>query len=95
MVNRAEDQAFSFTDYSSFCIMRRQGLVRALTRDRHFAVEGFVPLLGLPRDHPARVSHRERTATPPRPNCGATPAVENVRLPVDNTTGHGGRLMPS
>ncbi len=41
-----KDQAFSFTDCSSFCIMRRQGLTRALTRDHHFAVEGFVPLLG-------------------------------------------------
>ena len=40
-----KDQAFSFADCSSFCIMRRQGLVRVLTRDRHFAVEGFVPLL--------------------------------------------------
>ena len=42
----ADHQAFSFTDCSSFCIMRRQGLTRALTQDRHFAVEGFVPLLG-------------------------------------------------
>lgn len=40
-----QDQAFSFADCSSFCIMRRQGLLRVLTRDQHFQVEGFVPLL--------------------------------------------------
>ncbi|MEI8079104.1 MAG: PIN domain-containing protein [bacterium] len=39
------DQAFSFTDCSSFCVMRRQGLSRALTRDQHFQIAGFVPLL--------------------------------------------------
>lgn len=40
-----QDQAFSFTDCSSFCVMRRQGLCRALTRDRHFQIAGFIPLL--------------------------------------------------
>ncbi len=40
------DQAFSFTDCSSFIVMRQLKLTEALTNDRHFSIAGFRPLLG-------------------------------------------------
>lgn len=38
---RYEDQSFSFTDCTSFVVMRELGLTDALTRDRHFRIAGF------------------------------------------------------
>ncbi len=35
------DQQVSFTDCTSFVLMRRSGLGRAFTFDRHFATAGF------------------------------------------------------
>ncbi len=35
------DQAYSFTDCTSFALMRRLGLSHAATLDGHFLVEGF------------------------------------------------------
>ena len=39
------DQAFSFTDCTSFEIMRERNLQVALTTDAHFRIAGFQPLL--------------------------------------------------
>jgi uncharacterized protein len=38
---RYADHAFSYTDCTSFAVMRATGLTRAFTADRHFAVLGF------------------------------------------------------
>ena len=39
------DQAWSFTDCFSFCVMKALGLRNALTGDAHFRHAGFQPLL--------------------------------------------------
>jgi uncharacterized protein len=39
------DHAYSFTDCTSFVMMREQRLTEALTTDPHFAEAGFRPLL--------------------------------------------------
>ena len=39
------DQAFSFTDCTSFEVMRERSLRAALTSDHHFRIAGFEPLL--------------------------------------------------
>ena len=39
------DQSWSFTDCSSFVIMKELKLISALTKDRHFQEAGFSPLL--------------------------------------------------
>lgn len=41
------DKEFSFTDCTSFVVMRRLGLVEAFTGDHHFEQMGFVILLRL------------------------------------------------
>ena len=41
IVARFHDQQFSFTDCLSFAVMRRMGVRRAFTFDRHFAVAGL------------------------------------------------------
>jgi len=40
------DQACSFTDCVSFCVMKELRLTEALTSDQHFRHAGFVALLG-------------------------------------------------
>lgn len=44
-VRRHTDHAYSFTDCSSFVVMRELRLTQALTSDGHFAEAGFQPLL--------------------------------------------------
>ena len=39
------DKAYSLCDAVSFVLMRRAGVLEALTTDRHFEQEGFVRLL--------------------------------------------------
>jgi predicted nucleic acid-binding protein len=39
------DKGYSLTDCVSMQTMRREGLIEALTNDRHFGQEGFRPLL--------------------------------------------------
>lgn len=39
------DQAFSFTDCTSFEVMRERKLTAALTTDQHFRIAGLEPLL--------------------------------------------------
>ena len=41
---RYQDQAFSYTDCTSFAVMRDLGLTHAFTADHHFATAGFVPV---------------------------------------------------
>ncbi len=41
---RYEDQAFSFTDCTSFACMKNLGVHEAATTDRHFLAAGFEPL---------------------------------------------------
>lgn len=41
---RFRDKDFSFTDCTSFVVMRELKLTNALTTDRHFAQAGFIPL---------------------------------------------------
>lgn len=42
------DQAFSFTDCTSFVVMRELELTRALTSDEHFRIAGFELVLERP-----------------------------------------------
>ena len=43
---RRPDKPYSFTDCTSFVLMRRDRIERAIAPDAHFAQEGFVPVPG-------------------------------------------------
>ena len=43
-----QDQDFSFTDCTSFALMKRLDLTEAATNDTHFTTAGFHPLLTNP-----------------------------------------------
>jgi uncharacterized protein len=45
LYRRAEDKSWSFTDCSSFVIMRERGIRDALTYDHHFQQAGFRALM--------------------------------------------------
>lgn len=45
LLTQRPDKAWSLVDCASFIIMQQEGLVEALTTDRHFAQAGFKPLL--------------------------------------------------
>lgn len=45
LFRKYHDQTFSFTDCTSFAVMREQGLTDAITRDQHFRIAGFNLLL--------------------------------------------------
>lgn len=46
--SKFHDHAFSFTDCTSFAVMRRLGLAEAATSDSNFQTAGFRPLPGSP-----------------------------------------------
>lgn len=43
-LKKFQDQAFSFTDCTSFAVMKRMGLSDVATTDTHFQTAGFRPL---------------------------------------------------
>jgi predicted nucleic acid-binding protein len=45
MFRKQRDQGYSFTDCTSFVVMRETRLDRALTTDEHFRIAGFHPTL--------------------------------------------------
>lgn len=45
LYSRRPDKSWSLTDCTSFVVMKKRGLVEALTADRHFEQAGYVPLL--------------------------------------------------
>lgn len=45
LLTAQEDKSYTLCDAVSFLLMRRRGLVEALTTDRHFEQAGFVRLL--------------------------------------------------
>jgi predicted nucleic acid-binding protein len=44
LFRKHHDQAFSFTDCTSFAVMRERRIAEAITTDSHFLVAGFRPL---------------------------------------------------
>jgi predicted nucleic acid-binding protein len=44
LFERRDDKSYSFTDCTSFVVMRRQRLARAIALDAHFTQEGFLIL---------------------------------------------------
>ena len=46
LFERRPDKSYSFTDCTSFVLMRREGIATAVTLDAHFAQEGFTVLPG-------------------------------------------------
>lgn len=45
LFRKYEDQAFSFTDCTSFAVMRERRMTDVITTDDHFRIVGFRPLL--------------------------------------------------
>lgn len=45
IMGKYSDQYFSFTDCTSFALMKKLKIKEAITADRHFATAGFNPLL--------------------------------------------------
>jgi len=45
-LRKYSDQSFSFTDCTSFVVMRELGITDAITTDAHFRIGGFEVLLG-------------------------------------------------
>lgn len=45
LFRRRSDKSYSFTDCTSFVLLRRLGLMEALAFDDHFQQEGFLPVL--------------------------------------------------
>ena len=41
LFRKYHDQTFSFTDCTSFAVMRERSLTDAITRDQHFRIAGF------------------------------------------------------
>ena len=48
LYERRSDKQYSLTDCISMNVMRRRRVTEVLTNDRHFAQEGFTPLLNRP-----------------------------------------------
>ena len=46
-LKKHSDQGYSFTDCTSFVLMKELGIRQALTTDRHFLIAGFEPLLAV------------------------------------------------
>ncbi len=46
LLRARSDKSYSLCDAVSFVLMRRRGLLEALTTDHHFEQEGFLRLLG-------------------------------------------------
>jgi uncharacterized protein len=69
MFRKHLDQGFSFTDCTSFTVMREARIIDAVTTDRHFRTAGFQPLLPVT---PAAPRVRERP--------GATESVEEKKV---------------
>jgi predicted nucleic acid-binding protein len=49
LFRKHRDQAFSFTDCTSFSVMRERRITEAITSDAHFRIAGFRPLPEQPR----------------------------------------------
>ncbi|MBI4537910.1 MAG: type II toxin-antitoxin system VapC family toxin [Gemmatimonadetes bacterium] len=54
LFRKYRDQAFSFTDCTSFVVMREQRIEDVITVDDHFRIAGFRPLLEHPRPRRSR-----------------------------------------
>ncbi|MGV0026289.1 type II toxin-antitoxin system VapC family toxin [Phormidesmis priestleyi] len=69
------DKAWSHPDCASFCIMKQQNILEALTHDRHFEQAGFIALLQW-------LKLRLLTLTIQTPNTGLRPLHPKLRLPI-------------
>jgi hypothetical protein len=71
MFRRHEDKRWSFTDCTSFVLMRREGLTEAFTFDRNFKQAGFTIVPDIRRD-PGRTKVMASSSTPRDP-AGSPP----------------------